>query len=163
MATLEYPHMAYRGDALLACPHCDEVVLSLQTVVWIKRRACRGCQGVWFDNEDLAELSDHLRIQLAMPCGEEQPQHDPRECPRCAKDMKVELVSHKLESVPIDICHDCGVWFDHEELEPFLAILMAAEDAARSPFERVNRPWWAATLSFLINALGAGGNKKVGW
>lgn len=155
--------MAYRGDSELACPHCLEAVLSLQTLLWVDRRACRGCKGVWFDLDDLADLGKELRFALALPCGDETetPQH--RDCPRCKTLMKHELVSFKKQSVPIDICHDCGVWFDHEELEPFLEILMAAEDAARSPFSRVNRPWWAATLSFLINSLSAGGNKKVGW
>ena len=40
---------------------------------------------------------------------------------------------------------------------------MAAEDAGRSPFSRIDRPWWAATLSFLANALSGGGDKRVGW
>ena len=155
--------MVYRGDAELGCPHCEDAVLSLQTLLWIERRSCRGCQGVWFDHDDLAKLSEELRFALSLPCGEEQPPENPRDCPRCSLQMKLERVSFKKQAVPIDICHDCGVWFDHDELAPFLEILMAAEDAARSPFDRVNRPWWAATLSFFINALSAGGNKKVGW
>ena len=155
--------MPYRGNAELACPHCEDAVLSPQKVQWIARRACTSCRGVWFDHCDLADLGSDLRVQLCGPFGEVQEQDKAKNCPQCVSPMMLELVSHKKSSVPIDVCHTCGVWFDHEELEPVLEILMAIEDAARSPFSRTNRPWWAATLSFLVASLGGGGNKRVGW
>jgi len=154
--------MPYRGDKHPECPHCEKTVLSEQTIQWIRRHACTGCAGVWFDSDDLAELAEDLRLRLQAPLGAPKDDAAKRNCPRCSEQMIVELVAHKKDTVPVDICHDCGVWFDKDELAPFLEILMAAEDANRSPFSRTNRPWWAATLSFLLNSLSAGGSKSIG-
>jgi Zn-finger nucleic acid-binding protein len=145
--------MPYR-DGDLRCPHCPDAALTAQTVQWIERHACRTCSGVWFDRARLDELAGDLRIPTDA-WGEPGDTPSSRPCPRCLAPMTARTVCHDDAAIAIDTCPAHGVWFDHEELEPTLDILMARADLEKSPFERTNRPWWAATLSFVMAALGA--------
>jgi len=97
----------------MKCPVC-RVSMYAAEYEQIEIDLCAGCEGVWFD-------ADELELLLGQPA-ELQPsnvdlQEDDRTCPRCRKPMNKANIGPE-KSVVIDVCPaGCGMWFDRGEAQ----------------------------------------------
>ncbi len=123
----------------MSCPQCGEVALSTKRLLGIVRHRCAYCCGVWFDRAALLAVGEQLDQALDEPLGVLVDSVGPRDCPRCARAMLVELVDERIR---IDICHEHGVWLDQSEVEAALESLMLSQDSR----EAAATPWWRAAI-----------------
>ena len=102
-----------------------------------------GCQGIWFDGDELARL-DHNRkgggpaLQHALAAVAKPPTERPLSCPRC--DVEMDTIDYELhQPVAVDSCPDCtGVFLDAGELALIRSRELTADEAqkARGKFRR---------------------------
>ena len=100
----------------------EQVVLPEEAVQLILVDRCLGCQGVWFDEGEMADairrtrLRDLPRLPITALV---RPKTLIGPCPRCGAVMET-LPSRAVPEVEYDRCPRCrGVWFDAGEAEQF--------------------------------------------
>ena len=75
--------------------------------------SCPECFGLWFDREELKELSQRLEENGSSRTEMAHPRQSDRLCPACRK----ALVESSLGEVLVDFCPHCrGIWLDQGEL-----------------------------------------------
>lgn len=106
----------------LLCPACGER-MHPSSYFGIEIDECYACHGLWFDHQELEQISKLKNIPPRLLMTREPvvpPQLRPegtRPCPRCAKN----LTTTPVKGVHIDICSDCkGVFLDQGELNTLL-------------------------------------------
>lgn len=106
------------------CPKCPAEPLAKRTVNAVEVDACPRCQGVWFDQSELATLlAGDLSAARAVARGEADPaaNRQPARCPRDGT-VLLRVVSARNSAVVVDYCPQCrGVWLDAGELAQLLA------------------------------------------
>ncbi len=106
-----------------------------------------GCQGIWFDGDELARLDhnrkgggpalQHALAAVAKPPTERPPTERPLSCPRC--DVEMDTIDYELhQPVAVDSCPDCtGVFLDAGELALIRSRELTADEAqTRGNFRR---------------------------
>lgn len=91
--------------------------------------ACPTCRGLWLAHEAVTQflvVTDAELQAIGMTdAGTFRPEPIvlvlPRLCPRCARQMKRELLARA--GVTVDVCRAHGMWFDPGELRAFVAAL----------------------------------------
>ncbi len=96
----------------MKCPVC-KVPMYAAEYEQIELDLCAGCEGVWFDADELELLlGDGDPVALA----DAEVEEDDRGCPRCRKNMQKANIGPDT-GVVIDVCPEgCGLWFDKGEL-----------------------------------------------
>lgn len=102
------------------CPRCRRD-LSLSRVGAVEIDGCHQCGGLWLDEGELQELSNHPRVLLACARRFVPTQLPPPAsgglCPRCAASIEP-FQYDSLRGIELDRCPRChGVWLDHGEAE----------------------------------------------
>lgn len=99
----------YGGDILNDSEQTDEIELD----------QCTGCNGVWFDMDELDQyLSEKLLILNSSKVKEYKRYNEmDGACPKCNKPMVKERPK-RFKGVLVDICKECkGIWLDSSELD----------------------------------------------
>lgn len=94
---------------------------------------CLSCAGVWLDEGELEWIVDQaggsiarLAAAIAEPV---QRAVSRRRCPRCRR--RLATVADADSHVELERCRGgCGLWFDHGELERFVASARPGEERA---------------------------------
>jgi Zn-finger nucleic acid-binding protein len=104
------------------CPRCGDN-LEERTFGDVKLDGCSGCGGIWFDSQELNQLTRDPSVGLM----EIERAFNPAVfgggaagrmlCPKCAQPLSPFSFSHTPE-VGLDICRQCkGVWLDDGEMQ----------------------------------------------
>lgn len=107
----------------MKCPKCNKTLIIVERYN-IQLDYCPFCKGIWFDNDELAHLSEALpNVDFQLPeinalkvadINEEK-----RKCPRCNVIMDKVLMNKKPPV--LDICpNNHGYWFDANELGEYV-------------------------------------------
>lgn len=116
-------------DPGLACPRCS-LPLGQTLARDVEAALCGRCTGIWLDRETFRRLCEepgrYARVfgpPLLTPPAGDLSRH--LCCPHCAEIMTRKSFP-KSSSIVIDLCHEHGVWFDHDELQRILSQLGGA-------------------------------------
>ena len=101
------------------CPKCEDAKLIATTVREVEVDRCPDCRGVWFDENELAQLTRLTTSELrSLQSQKVDESHNSKrgDCPRDGEAM-LRVISPRNESVVIDTCVKCGgIWLDDGEL-----------------------------------------------
>jgi Zn-finger nucleic acid-binding protein len=101
------------------CPKCETASLEKCNIKGVEVDRCRKCQGIWFDDKELAALLDLTRKELrSVGSGKDSESLNLKRgrCPRDGSDL-LRVFSPKNRTVVLDTCAKCGgIWLDGGEL-----------------------------------------------
>ncbi len=116
----------------MICPACREEMIVVEFRK-IELDYCVGCNGVWFDADELELLLGALGLsadRLLRPLAGKPPE-EKRRCPRCRAKMEKALIGSG-DDVDIDRCRrGHGLWFDGGELDTVVRGLQAPDAAGK--------------------------------
>lgn len=114
----------------MKCPVCD-IELKPITHKGVEVDYCESCKGVWFDLMEIDKLSDGVKeFNIVEPRLENMKlmkdfPEETRKCPRCGSEM--DKVTMNSKPPVFDYCpHDCGYWFDNDEVKEYVKNNMTA-------------------------------------
>lgn len=106
------------------CPKCQSAALVEFKVEGVAVDRCAGCQGIWFDAQELSQLlaEDARRVaELRHGAGNQQSDGKRGRCPRDSAEL-LRMYSAMDRAVTLDACADChGIWLDGGEFEKLFA------------------------------------------
>ena len=125
----------------LTCPRCNNDLTPVE-----KRGIiidyCDNCHGVWFDINELEDLSDDIKeFNFVAPRIENlkiaKNDEETVKCPRCSAQMH--KVTMRGKHPVFDCCpNDHGYWFDEKELEEYIkANMTALKKPSSEDFEQI--------------------------
>jgi Zn-finger nucleic acid-binding protein len=121
-------------QAQITCPRCATELVAV-TTPQITRHTCRGCGGVWIDDDDLRRVLEELSLDPRAPIGPLELVAGPLRCPRCREAMAVERTRGPEPIAQVDVCPDHGAWFDRGEMALALQQLQIERiDKERGPY-----------------------------
>ena len=112
------------------CPRCSTELTSV-SIEAAEVRACSNCEGTWYPDEALAEVTDHTFSELKeTPLAQRMvPDQlakvdldEPIGCPECGEQMSRYTYSLTCPIV-LDECIEHGVWLDDGELGTLMQYL----------------------------------------
>lgn len=112
------------------CPRCSTELTSV-SIEAAEVRACGNCEGTWYPDEALAEVTDHTFSELKQtPLAQSMvPDQlakvdldEPISCPECGEQMSRYTYSLTCPIV-LDECIEHGVWLDDGELGTLMQYL----------------------------------------
>ena len=116
----------------MICPACREEMIVVEFRK-IELDYCVGCNGAWFDADELELLLGALDLsadRLVRPFAGKPPE-EKRRCPRCGAKMEKALIGSG-ENVVIDRCRrGHGLWFDGGELDTVVRGLQQPDAAGK--------------------------------
>jgi Zn-finger nucleic acid-binding protein len=112
----------------MKCPRCDKA-LKTRTIETVEIDECVGCNGIWFDQDELRKAKDETNPDLNWMDFELWKHQDrfhvaakPIKCPKCKEEMVA--IDYDKTKVEIDYCIECkGVWLDAGEFEKIIDAL----------------------------------------
>lgn len=138
---------AFRRLARMRCPHCRDTELDDATI-----HRCHRCEGTWIDEHTLLERLAAMQLPEVprVPEWSEQKREAVRACPECAQRM--ETVA--LFGIPVDRCHQHGMWFDDGELAAVLVKCQSPELRRRDELD-ARAPKKGKTIDAVIDLFGS--------
>jgi Zn-finger nucleic acid-binding protein len=132
-------------DAPARCPSCG-AAMRTHSLRGVTVTECPACRGVWFDDGELAKVTDAadhdlqwLRFELWKHPERFRVEKRPELCPRCAKAMVV--IDYDETGVQVHTCAACrGVWLERGALHRIILSLERELDAMTAG------DWLGATL-----------------
>jgi Zn-finger nucleic acid-binding protein len=105
------------------CPACDHGLTPV-TAGGVTVDVCKGgCGGIWFDNFELAKISDPLNFDATALLQMDYAAHSQidferrRNCPKCPNIVMMRHFFSQRRQVQVDECPGCGgMWLDAGEL-----------------------------------------------
>ena len=109
------------------CPVCKVPLIAVERNK-IEVDYCIVCSGIWFDEDEIALLSEALNLNLNinefLNFNKVETEEKTYKCPRCRKKMEKVCFQGATEPI-IDKCPDNhGLWFDKQELGNFMNNLL---------------------------------------
>jgi Zn-finger nucleic acid-binding protein len=107
---------------------CD-IEMHKKNIQGIEVDECEKCEGMWFDNDELRQIKDHVDSDLnwmdfdIWKHPEKFKAKTQRfDCPNCSNAMNV--LDYDETKVEIDYCSKCkGIWLEKDELQKIIASL----------------------------------------
>lgn len=104
------------------CPGCNHT-LTVTTFVAVHIEGCPACGGFWFDNHELAWVTQRAparlhELEAQFPKRVDSVAADPsqKHCPACRDSLTPHEFAHS-PGIKMDICKRChGIWLDHGKL-----------------------------------------------
>lgn len=100
------------------CPKCETSQLQAVRIRDVEVDRCARCQGIWFDERELAQILQFDARELRPLAGSED-DHRNRQLGQCPRDATPLLRAYSAvnAAVVVDTCTECrGVWLDGGEL-----------------------------------------------
>lgn len=115
-------------ETTMLCPRC-RTELATRSTDGIEIDECPGCQGIWFDADELRRVKDEkdkdlnwMDFELWKHAEQFRVQARPVTCPSCSSELVT--IDYHETGVEIDHCTHCrGVWLDGGELERIIESL----------------------------------------
>lgn len=108
----------------MKCPKCHTESFAVFSVQGVAVDRCSSCHGIWFDEQELAQLLTEDARQLSpLREGSEKTELDAKRgnCPRDDSSL-LRVYSAVNRSVVVDACLQCrGIWLDGGEFEKLLS------------------------------------------
>ena len=100
------------------CPKCESGTLNKTVVRGVEVDQCGGCQGVWFDEDELSKLiNDQGASGRALKGADSGLDRKTGKCPQDETPL-IRVHSKRNRSVVIDHCSTCkGMWLDGGEFQ----------------------------------------------
>jgi Zn-finger nucleic acid-binding protein len=112
----------------MKCPRCEKE-LETRTIGAVEVDECLGCQGIWFDKDELRKAKDETNSDLNWMDFELWKHQDlfhvatkPVACPKCNVEMAA--IDYDKSKVEVDCCAKCkGVWLGGDEFKKIIDAL----------------------------------------
>ncbi len=113
----------------MICSNCKQVMIVVE-YRQVELDYCTGCEGVWFDSNELELLiqlanleSPELSVEKILALPEVKSSRKEWKCPICNRRMKETAIGEP--AIHIDVCRQGdGIWFDGGEVHQLLGQLM---------------------------------------
>ena len=114
--------MEYNQDVhSLQCPKCEHGMDEV-THEGVSIDRCTHCHGLWFDDDEAAQLKNKLgseAVDTGDPAeGQKWDSHADINCPRCGKEMEKSADPNQIH-IWYEVCNDHGMFMDAGEFTDF--------------------------------------------